>query len=150
MEREIITQIGPVCRFGPGGDYVSVWPVGLANPAGRPKNAFGGLLNVLAGMIDALRGNSGTQRNPYYVSEDRSPAYATAGSIAKNNRFASEQRWLFADDWRTGGATGHKAQHRIRAHRAVAGKRTCFGSARAFDEAQGTLFDADCEVARTA
>jgi hypothetical protein len=145
MEREIITQIGPVCRFGPGGDYVSVWPVGLTNPADRPKNALAGLINVLAGMIDALRGNSTTQGKPYYVCEDTRDTDSSTGSVVKDNRRATEQRWLFSDDWRTGGAIRYKPNHRIRAHRAVAKKRSCITPAE-----NGTLFDADCEVARTA
>jgi hypothetical protein len=182
MEREKTINIGPICRFGPGGEYISVWPAGgelacprmslsgvesvdLINPAERPKNALAGLLNVLAGMIDALLGNSNTHPSalklrrtggkPYYVSsdfakatpdkEDRNGADAAAGPVVKDNRLASEQRWLFADDWRAGRTAKYKPNHRIRAYRAVAKKRSYIALAES-----GSLFDADCEVARTA
>lgn len=145
MEGETIINIGPICRFGPGGEYVSVWPAAPAGPAERPQNALAGLLNVLAGMIDALRGSPGTQRKPYYVSNDERAADSSTGSVVENNHRVSGQRWLFADDWRTGRTIRHKPHHCIRAHRAVAGKRICIGSAES-----RTLFDADCEVARTA
>jgi hypothetical protein len=164
MEREIITKIhptsriGPVCRFGPGGDYVSAWPADWTNPADHPKSAAARLLNVLEGMIDILRGSPARrnievigpmeiaieQEGQLYGAKDRA-AYTTTGSVAKRNRWVSDQPGLFADDWRAGGTIKHKPNYSIRAHRAVAGKRTCFGPG-----GQGTLFEADFKGAKTA
>ena len=52
----MIERIGPVCRFGPGGDYESVWPGEWMEQATQPKNAIGRLLDVISGMTDVLRG----------------------------------------------------------------------------------------------
>jgi hypothetical protein len=165
MERDMIRRIGPVCRFGPGGDYESVWPGDWMEEATHPKNAIGRLLDVVAGMTDMLRGS---QRNieiigPMDIGEGtaieeiqqygaderrtgvRRGAYAEAGSVTKRNRRFSEQPGLFADDRRAGGVAGRKPNYRIRTHRAVAKKRACFEPA-----GQGTLFELDFKGAKTA
>ncbi len=54
----MIERIGPVCRFGPGGDYESVWPGEWMEQATQPKNAIGRLLDVIAGMTDVIRGGN--------------------------------------------------------------------------------------------
>jgi len=157
MEREVITRIGPVCRFGPGGDYVSVWPVDWTAHSEQPKSQFGRLRNMLVGFIDTLRGTGSTQiaessrqraiirENHYYASKHRRVAYAKAGSALEHNRRVQGQTWLFADDWRAVKGPVRKPHHRIRAHRAVAKKRTSFAPA-----SKGTLFDAQLKSAKTA
>jgi len=137
MERERIINIGPVCRFGPGGEYDTSWPAGdelvesadWANSYDKPKNALTRLLDVLAGLTEILRGPSRSIEITGPIEIDEVP----------------NQRWLFADDWRAGAAVKHKPNHRIRAHRTVAKKRTFF------IPAEGrTLFDADFKSAKTA
>jgi hypothetical protein len=164
MEREKIINIGPICRFGPGGEYISSWPAEWESPADQPKNAIARLLNILAGVVNILHGSQrrievigpteiceGTtaeQEKQLYGTKGRRAdraAYASAGSVTKHNRRFSDQAWLFADDWRAGGPAGHKPNHRIRAHRAVANKGACFELG-----GQGTLFDAELESAKTA
>ena len=161
----MIERIGPVCRFGPGGDYESVWPGDWMEQATQPKNAIGRLLDVIAGMTDVLRGGNRCvevtgpidieQENKSYESDQRGAgvrrgAYAEAGSATKHNRGVSEEPGLFADDWRISSAVKHKPNNRIRAHRTTAKKRTCVGSAVSFDEGQGTLFELDFKGAKTA
>jgi hypothetical protein len=162
----MIERIGPVCRFGPGGDYESVWPGDWMEQAAQPKNAIGRLLDVIAGMTDVLRGGNRCvevagpidigegitteQENKSYESDERRAgirrgAYAEAGSVAKRNRGVLDQPGLFADDRRAGGVAGRKPNYRIRAHRAVAKKRACFEPA-----GQGTLFELDFKGAKTA
>jgi len=155
----MIERIGPVCRFGPGGDYESVWPGDWMEQAAQPKNAIGRLLDVVAGMTDVLRGGRSIEvvgpmdielENKSYESDERGAsirrgAYAEAGSVAKRDRRFSEQPGLFADDRRAGGVAGRKPNYRIRAHRAVAKKRACFEPA-----GQGTLFELDFKGAKTA
>jgi hypothetical protein len=140
--------------------------------ATQPKNAVGRLLDVIAGMTDVLRGGRCVevtgpipegmpngidieQENKSYESDQRGAgvrrgAYAEAGSVTKHNRGVSDQPGLFADDWRIGAAAKHKPNNRIRAHRAVAKKRTCVGTAVSFDPDQGTLFELDFQGAKTA
>jgi hypothetical protein len=166
MEREIITKMGPVCRFGPGGDYESIWPDDWTQQSQQPKNALAGLLNVLTGIIDVLRGPAREYsiEGPAEINElsDQETtknvskpgrAYASTGPDVKHNRWISDQPGLFADDWRAGGTIKYKPNYRIRAHRAVAKKRSCFrpGGQR-FDKltTQGTLFETDFKGAKTA
>jgi hypothetical protein len=140
--------------------------------ATQPKNAIGRLLDVIAGMTDVLRGGRSVevtgpfpegmpngidieQENKSYESDQRGAgvrrgAYAEAGSVAKHNRGVSEEPGLFADDWRISTAAKHKPNNRIRAHRTVAKKRACVGSAMSFDQGQGTLFELDFKGAKTA
>jgi hypothetical protein len=184
MECEKIINIGPICRFGPGGEYVTNWPffadatkgrsargelacpelacgelvepvegvesVEWEDPTSPPQGVLTKLLNMLAGMIEALRGNMSEQGMFYYVSKDRSieqprRTYASAGSVIKHNRWLCDQPGLFADDWRAGANVKHKPNHGIRARRATAKKGTCFTPAEGL-----TLFDADSKSAKTA
>ena len=158
MEREIITRIGPVCKFGPGGDYESIWPADWQGSANRPKNALAGLLNVFTGIIDVLRGSE----REYYIegpteideSFDQETiknvskpgmAYSPASPGAKRNHGFSEQIWLFADNWRAGRPAKYQPNHGLRAHRAVAKKRTYFRTS-----GQSTLFDPQLKGTKTA
>ncbi len=167
----MIERIGPVCRFGPGGDYESVWPGEWMEQATQPKNAIGRLLDVISGMTDVLRGGNRhievigpdkiterivfEQENKSYESDERRAgirrgAYAAAGPVAEHNRGVSDQPGLFADDWRAGAAAKHKPNNRIRAHRTTAKKRASIGTTVSFDESQGTLFELDFKGAKTA
>ena len=160
----MIERIGPVCRFGPGGDYESVWPGEWMEQAAQPKNAIGRLLDVIAGMTDVLRGGNryveaagpmDIEENKTYESDERGAgirrgSYAAAGSAAGHNCGFSNQPGLFTDDWRIGGTIKHKPNNRIRAHRAASKKRACVGSAVSFEPGQGTLFELDFKGAKTA
>ncbi len=165
----MIERIGPVCRFGPGGDYETVWPGEWIEQATQSKNAIGRLLDVIAGMKDVLRGGSrcvevngpmdidciDEQENKSYESIERGASvrrgsYAAAGSASKLNCGLSKEPGLFADDWRIGTAVKHKPHNRIRAHRAASKKRTIGGSTVSFDPSQGTLFELDFKGAKTA
>jgi hypothetical protein len=158
MERERTIQIGPVCKFGPGGEYTEIWPDGselieFANEEGQPKNTLGRLLNMIAGMAKILRGSqdkqyieiSGPVEITTYEGKNRCAAYTEAGSTIESNRRVCVQRWLFADDWRAGADCGRKPDNHIRAHRAVAKKGVHLGPG-----GQSTLFDADLKGAKTA
>jgi len=171
MEREKIINIGPVCRFGPGGEFTSNWPFYAGAAKGRhvndndmlfteeeQKSVLKKLGNMLIGIIEALRGDaeyeiegpmeiseSYEQGVTSYVTKDQGTAYAETGAGVKHNNGIPRQSWLFADDWRAGGAAGNKQNHGVRAHRAVAKKRAYFGN-----NGQSSLFDADLEDAKTA
>ena len=44
--------LGPICKFGPGGDYVSAWPaVPLYSIAAAEPNPLGRVLETIARMI---------------------------------------------------------------------------------------------------
>jgi hypothetical protein len=171
MEREKIINIGPVCRFGPGGEFSSNWPFyaqkndtkGMLFIEEEEKGVLERLRNMFVGIIETLRGDaeyeisgpmeiseSSEQGTNLYVTKERT-ANAAAGPGIKQNFGVPQQSWLFADDWRTGEAPGNKQNNGFRAHRAVAKKRAYIGTAgERFDTAQSSLFDADLEDAKTA
>jgi hypothetical protein len=150
MEREKTINIGPVCKFGPGGEYISNWPDEWEIVTDQPQGAMAKLLNMIYGMVESLRGTTGEQGIPYYVSKNRSTALprrtdAQAGPGPEHNHGFSEQILLFADDWRAGRPAGYKQNNRIRAHRAVAKKRPYIPAG-----GQNSLFDSQLESAKTA
>jgi hypothetical protein len=177
MEREKIINIGPVCKFGPGGEFASNWPFYAGAAKGgrfnenemlfietEEKGVLEKLRNMFIGIVDALRGDTinyeidgpmdinelNEQGTATYVTKE---PYTAASSGIKYNHGVSQQSWLFADDWRAGEPDGNKQNHGVRAHRAVAKKRAYIGAAgERFDKltAQSSLFDADVEDAKTA
>jgi hypothetical protein len=143
MERERIIQIGPVCRFGPGGDYVTIWPAVSAGPAEQPQNALTGVLNVLAGLIDALRGHKIVARLPSNVVIEGGSGPVTCIS-------SNDQMMLFDDDTQAGQTIKYRTHHRIRA---TVKKRACITFIPSTTLRTGetrTLFDAESEIAKTA
>jgi hypothetical protein len=123
MEREKTTKIGPVCRFGPGGDYISTWPTDWADLARQFKGPISRIQNVINGIIDALRGSEDE------LIVDELPAET------------SEQTMLFADDWKIIRPAQKKTIHRIRT----------FHKTRNFNSSnQATLFDEHFKGAKTA
>jgi hypothetical protein len=167
MEDDRNERFEPVCKFGPGGDFVSVWPpesYGLAQPS---ANSLTKLLARLSGMIGKLLGSEafGVPAGPtgaYEVAEGipsgkgdmdyagkdfnvDEPGYAAAATVTASNRLFSGEAMLFADDWRTGGRAGRKPKHHIRTYRRTAKQRTAVSAG-----GQGTLFELDFKRARTA
>ena len=154
MKRFIQTNKNtPLCKFGPGGDYVSEWDAANIAPAEHKETHLGQVLNVIAEIIGAtvqpeilteiacalpVGNNSKTplssnQENKVDGSEDTNHT-KTAGNTSTSRKLL-EEPMLFSDDWGTGGGTKRKPSHGVRAHRRAARKK----SHRAV-ERQGTLF----------
>jgi hypothetical protein len=68
----------PVCRFGPGGDYVYDWPAKSAQPPARQPNPLG---KVLAAIADVM----GTTISPELMIQTQMPVYIPADSTAKQD-----------------------------------------------------------------
>ena len=160
MERENPRQIKPACRFGPGGDFVSVWPINEL-PA-RPPNALAALLDTIGEVMNAVLGSeydhaaglplqvksiAFPKEKMKYVSAKTSTKTtdAPAAPGAQGGRRVPAQPLLFADNSGTCPAAGNKQKHNIRAYRRVAKKRT----PRSLPD-QGSLFEADGKSAKTA
>ena len=157
----------PVCRFGPGGDFISVWP-GEYNASSQPSSSgLGKLLTLLGEMITAVLGSelnspSGVATSVHCLAgqipaEEEKLKHAVRDSrtdeasysaptpvIESSGRFQGEPM-LFGDDWGTGIGAGRKPKHRIRAYRRTSKKRHAFSL-----PGQGSLFEADFKSARTA
>lgn len=160
-------QIEPICRFGPGGDFVSVWPTELRESHQPSSNRLAKLLGSIAEIIAPLLGSeidstistatniqttaekiAAEKENLEYgvkVSHADKPAYAAPAPIIKGNRRFSGEPVLFADDWRISIRAGHKPKHSIRAYRRTAKKRSSSDV-----PGQDSLFETNFKIARTA
>jgi len=163
MALEASEKIKPVCKFGPGGDFVWHWPGQFSERSEVQPSRLGRIFNVLSEIIKQLRGTEievGTAEsaqvqhnfsiNCNLQNTDRSngPCPGTDHPkirIIRTGSGLSSQSLLFPDDWRAGGKVMHKPKHRIRTYKAAAGKSSAFRAPR-----QDTLFETDRPSARIA
>jgi len=146
MNSDKYKQIEPVCRFGPGGDFVSVWPPQASQPPQSSKKRLAKLLSSLNEIITALPGsdfNTTSKENLEYVAASKAgrPAYPTSTTAIKSDSRFPGQPMLFADDRRISVGTGHKPKHHIRAYHGTAKKRPAVSLA-----SQGSLDFATCRL----
>jgi hypothetical protein len=154
----------PLCRFGPGGDFVWSWEpnqepldysrsgpiVELVRCIIETISALLSLefvnedtsLNCRGGLIlhskETVSDECYDGRNSVLIDTEKNPASQI------NKPFPGEPM-LFPDFRGTGIKAWHKPKHGIRAHRRTAKKRTPVSLS-----GQGTLFGADAQSARTA
>jgi hypothetical protein len=154
----------PVCRFGPGGDFVEDWP---SQASSKQTDSIAEILKVLAKMLDItittklLQNSTIDKINLAINNADSSnltvnkegtldtqkptePDAAAVGS-AEAHRKLSEKQMLFDNASGTGGIAGHKQNHGVRTHRRVKRKRTPFSTFR-----QGSLFEPYYESSKVA
>jgi hypothetical protein len=123
-------QLEPVCRFGPGGEFVSIWP----GPSEFQLLSQNRLLKTLACLNEIIAGVLGSEFDqPSADIPKAHPAPAAGG-----------QPTLFPDDNRIALQATHKPRHRLRAHRRTV-KRP-----RIEPREQGMLFEPDIKIARIA
>ena len=159
------SQVEPLCKFGPGGDFEVVWEP-------EPPEVFemNRLLRLLSAAFEVLVFILGFRRTAAHVlckdaayssevidfdrekasnagqnSKSRNPAYAPATAVADNGGAFSAEPMLFPDLGGIGIRVKPKPKHRIRTYRRAAKK----GAALRFVE-QGSLFEAQFRSARTA
>ncbi len=149
MRPEIkIHQIGPVCKFGPGGDFIRSWPKEYSPENAGPITSVLMRINKLLGTInkqpDALiiahKGNA----DVITAQNDRT-AHAASNATAKNHNDILGQTLLFTDDNRACQTAQLKPKYNIRASRRAAKK----GFACRFP-AQRALFETDQSSVKTA
>jgi len=163
-------QVEPLCKFGPGGDFVAVWEP-------KPSEYPDALLRLLGSAIDALaavfglksaganmhlnsnicppkgvpRTNEPTElyrEKPKDAIENStardSTDAASTPAPANSGRFPGEPL-LFPDLGRNGIRIKHKPKHRIRASRRTAKKGAAFRIPK-----QGSLFEGQLTRTRIA
>ena len=157
----------PVCRFGPGGDFTTVWPKDAIQSALPGPNSLTGVLNKIAFILnkalgsDAIGGTKpatniqktsvnkpggeGTKTDADKDGKSNGPTDTETDRTAKGNIKFPGQQLLFTDYSRAGKSVRHKPKHRIRAHHRAAKKGTAFELA-----GQGSLFDDNLKSAKTA
>ena len=139
MDSSANRQIQPVCRFGPGGEFVSIWP-GSSEFQLPSQNR---LLKMFACLNEIIAGVLGSEFN-------RPLTAAAKAQVIPDNRFdqsrkSQAQSMLFPDDSRIGLRAAHKPRLRIRACRRTTKKRP-----RIDPGEQGLLFAAELKITRTA
>jgi len=167
MDNHFDEQNEPVCRFGPGGDFVSFWPPRHSASRKAVPNSLALLLERLAKIInakltpdfDASADSPKITHQPqpltlaekgkleYEVKHAKSekPTNTATISVINSNCDLQDQPLLFPDDRRVGISTGHKPKHRIRTYR-----RTSKKKAPVQLSGQGSLFETDLRCAKTA
>lgn len=155
MDGDAGGRIEPVCKFGPGGDFVSVWPATGGKSAASCSGWLSKLLNKLAQAIatEPIGAVRGGERILYRKQEfenalrgsSHEPTDAETATIIKGDNVFCGGAMLFANDGGTGGRIRYKPKHRIRTYRRAAKKRSSDGL-----PGQGTLFETDFGSARTA
>jgi hypothetical protein len=156
----------PLCRFGPGGDFVTVWQPEMPE-AGEPKNRleklFASTVEVAAVLLGYKRSHpyiplintSSSVKQTLRHKEDMKnavklhrihhPAHAPAARIAPDDSRISAEPMLFPDFGRNGNRVQHQPKHNIRTYRRAAKKRTTVRFAQ-----QGSLFEGQLKSARIA
>jgi hypothetical protein len=151
----------PMCRFGPGGDYVNSWPAKKFQLPGQGHNPLGKVLAMIAdvmgttvsGELMIQAGTTGRHKADFEAPSDNYVMPEKISSAAKRTQNTSytpsiagirdsspiaAEPVLFADDCRSSRGAGRKPHYRIRAYRRSGRKRTAHKI-----EPQATLFEVD-------
>jgi hypothetical protein len=151
----------PVCRFGPGGDFVQDWPVRLRS---GQADTIGKILKTIAKMLDtaittkllqnstiekinlAVNGGKFSTNAEDEIDVDKSdkPDTQTAPGT-QTCRKLSEKPMLFDNASGAGRPVRHKPVNGVRAHHRPKRKRTSFSTVR-----QGSLFEPYPESSKVA
>ncbi len=156
----------PVCKFGPGGEFVSYWPPMPDDYSRIRPNALTKLLNKLVPLVKIAPAQPSHQpqivatpveHEEHIISSkeqfenaanhdagDRA-SHAPPATIIKGDNLFPGQQILFPDDSRARRRAANKPKHHFRAHRRAAKKGFIAGRPR-----QGSLFEADFKGAKTA
>jgi len=158
MYRKTDDNNQPLCRFGPGGDFVTNWPAEKPEPAGEAENSLTKLLARLSEIINSLVGadlseaDTGFSGRMSFIKEGsryevkasavEQPADTSPDATAKSDRRVPAEPMLFADDCGAGRSSKHSPKHRVRAHRRAKKKASSLSIA-----GQGTLFELNVQSA---
>ena len=169
MDEQRNNKNRPLCRFGPGGDFISIWPGEEdleSDDSLQRSNSLSGVLNSIAEILGTLLGSepdgitairnvqgseigsdnrNGESVNAVSNEGIEKKSYAASIRVVKGDSGVSDEPMLFADDSGISGGDGHKPKHRVRAHKRIARKRPSVSVC-----GQGTLFGADLKSVRTA
>jgi len=164
MNIRLNKPIEPLCKFGPGGDFISVWPDRSPQVPVPASNRLTKVLSSIAEIVTMMLlsselgnkssiassiGRTLTEREKLEYAPKNTSAkntdYSSSVAIIKSNSLFSGEPKLFTDNGRIGIRAGHKQKHCIRAYRRAEKKRTAFSLLR-----QGSLFEVDFESSKTA
>jgi hypothetical protein len=149
------SETRPLCKFGPGGDYVSTWPGNGKSYSEKNNNALSKVLSTVASILGAvikadMLSEMETQveteaaiiaklaedkiAGKYEQPEPTDNTTSTCGT--KSDSLLRKEPLLFGDDCGISNTAKRKSNHRVRTHR-----RTTRKKAAQWDKGQGTLFE---------
>lgn len=145
--------VEPVCKFGPGGDYVKHYPGDYGkspfiNSLGQLLSRISGILSTAAAgpLQEPIALTPNPKDSSYAVTlEPFSSSDPSSASDSSSDSRSPSQLWLFTNNQRAVENSGHKSKHRVRAYRRIAKKRAAHQ-----DHSQGSLFEANSFSRRTA
>jgi hypothetical protein len=133
----------PLCKFGPGGDFVSIWPGivpdGIVWRTGPVRRLLGMISECVGAVISPelfaeFSGHVDDEIKEFQVlakeklsdaiEEPQGSDNAPSVRSTCDNLQIRGQTMLFADDCGTGKRIKRKPHHRVRTHRRVAKKKT--------------------------
>ena len=156
----------PPCKFGPGGDFISVWqpePPGPCDQQNRMGKLFASTIEVAAILLGYKRTNpyvplintsdSGERiysykeemKNAVKFNRVRHTAHAASTRITPDDNRISAEPMLFPDVSGNGNSIKHQPKHRIRTYQRTPRKRTAVRFAK-----QGSLFEDQFKSTRIA
>ena len=154
----------PLCRFGPGGDFVTNWPAGKSKVSKASRRPIGTALNAIAKMLDTViaeellhnstieKINSAIHNAELNISmEDKSENDKSNGFNASSvsgleaGGQLQTQPMLFDNSSGTGANIRNKQNFRIRAGRKSKRKSAAFSRSW-----QGSLFESHDQSAKVA
>jgi len=158
-------EFRPLCRFGPGGDFIRDWSADLANDRQVSSNKLSDVLKTLEEIIAAVVGpqqkdtagaagkykQAGKVRFNAKVStsaktdSQRSGSHSSSVGSSSGHIRLQGQALLFADDSRACVSNRCKPKHRVRTHKRAAKKASGLKL-----PGQGTLFEAEVASAKIA
>jgi hypothetical protein len=160
MDERLLKRIqdfqNPLCKFGPGGDYVTAWP-DVPVLSAPQEDQLSKVLETLAGIIGVSSpARPSYQQSKYPVIKYRqewlkrehqlsNPTYPAPAPAFKIDSCKPDPSGLFSNDQGNGVATSDKQNDRFRASRRTARKRSHTGIAQ-----QGSLFETYTARAKTA
>jgi len=151
----------PLCRFGPGGDFVSYWPKGSGDSypesnENKLTKIIERLSRIISGVIQSRRDVRVTfaddeatilhktqdERTIIAKNTFKKQSHSTTNTASLSDKKVSGQQLLLAYDWGAGERAGHKPKHNVRTRRRASKKRVSFKWHR-----QGSLFGAELKSA---
>ncbi len=140
-------QPEPLCKFGPGGDFISTWPALTYKMTKNPLAKLIDSLGEITAAITGSRPNISIEESFLYADKanDDQSAYTPSVTATKSDSVVPGEPLLFPDDFRIGRDLKHQSKHRLRAYRRTAKKESAVSL-----PGQSSLFAADLRSARSA
>jgi len=155
MASQVDSRFDPACMYGPGGDFMRIWPKCLSPTTGNVRDLIGSIFDLGKSMLGLEPQGSVPVSEQSEATEHAfagkpviaraNKTYNSAGGSSNCLQLPRGQKLLFADDSRIVTAARDRPGYRIRSYRKAAKKRNSISVIR-----QESLFEAVRSHARTA